>query len=1015
MQVKNLDRIVPVVHFRTAWQRVSLGRDSRPIPERDTSILPANTHSPERRCIAKWTETVAATSRASADREPGVIECSGRKGELVPRSRAVVLNIHRNSLNNGGSRVVKAFAILLMTIAVALPAAAQHPYLWLDATEINFMRGKVNANSADWQALEAQCDAMAGVNGVPYAVLYPSGNAAGNSLTRGYSYDPAGTRGVIAAGYYGGGWDTAMDELGACYQAIRTTDPVRAAAYLAEAHQIIFAMGQPLLQMVRASDGLTRYAVSINGNSDLTDGQQVQVDLPYNSALTIGDIWTISGATGCSNLNGTFKISSIAGSSVYFTNPDGSAATISGNCTLYSVSPTAGSAFGARFYMPALAKAYDWFYGDFINGGLIFSYPADLITLSACMTGWATEMQYVTYGAAPEQNYVAGYIWGATAAYVAFQSDQPAAIGIPASNVLAAHFSNPYEFGPYNNMWLGGGGNGEGLQGYGYDSIRRILDAEFALKLAGVDWTTTPYNFTFLDDNLQYFMEFTTPSKLSLDDDEYVFAIGAVYVTTTSYEGQWFPTEPVYIPLGDAAMYTAIARRFNSKYTSNFQGWFNTVYAAEQEAAGVLVPEWNSGVYQSQPDLADSFLWYDPDAPSSDWTVSPLMYRAWSGNYAVTRSDWSNTATEVTLLGGPTVGAAGNGKTQFDSGAVTIQTGNNRLLVYGLGEASRAADIITAYEHNVLQDERGTYGNKKNSIFWAGANTSETRNQGLTSRTPPPGDIYTVTSWPSSIDRAEDETAYTYFRASHLEANNAKSSVDGDYHQLAWTREVFFLRPKLVIVHDRTTVLNDTDDRAMFWTFGRNIAQVSANVPAGVTRYDATFNGIYRGAFWSVLPAAADVTIVDHDDLHFLYRAEVRPGAMDHTADNWLAVFDAAANAQLVNAVTSVSATNADAVQFNDVNASIVAFANVDPHTSPSESLSWPLNGSTAHYILGLTPGASYGISTANGELTVSATGPFQASASGVLVYQPVCRLLTMSDRMPTSWLRHAIFCERLF
>jgi hypothetical protein len=174
----------------------------------------------------------------------------------------------------------------------------------------------------------------------------------------------------------------------------------------------------------------------------------------------------------------------------------------------------------------------------------------------------------------------------------------------------------------------------------------------------------------------------------------------------------------------------------------------------------------------------------------------------------------------------------------------------------------------------------------------------------------------------------------------------------------------------------------------MFWTFGRDIAQVTSGVPSGITRYDASFNGTYRGAFWSVLPKSANLTVVDHDNLHFLYRAEVRPAAMDHAADNWLAVFDTAASSAEVNRVISVLAINADAVQFNDPNATIVAFANVDPHVTTGATLVWAINGSSAQYIAGLTPGASYGISTAGGNMTVSSIGPYSASVAGVLVHR---------------------------
>lgn len=173
----------------------------------------------------------------------------------------------------------------------------------------------------------------------------------------------------------------------------------------------------------------------------------------------------------------------------------------------------------------------------------------------------------------------------------------------------------------------------------------------------------------------------------------------------------------------------------------------------------------------------------------------------------------------------------------------------------------------------------------------------------------------------------------------------------------------------------------------MFWTFGRNLSQVTTGVPSGMTRYDASFNGVYRGAFWSVLPTSAAITIADHDNLHFLYRAEVRPRAMNHAADNWLAVFDAAIHPAEVTAVTNVSAVNADAVQFHDATGTIIAFANVDPHVNPSATLTWPINGSSAHYIAGLTPGATYGISNSGGTLTISSNGSHAASAAGVLVY----------------------------
>jgi len=932
-------------------------------------------------------------------------------------------------------------ALLLLAATFSVPAFAQHPYLWLDSNELVLIQNKVASNSPDWIALQAKCDALAGVGSVPYAVLRPHATNAGNSLTRGYVINPPHSPGIISTGFTGALWDTTINLLGACYQAVRTTDSVRAAAYLLEAHYMIQAFAQPWLKVVRQSDGLIRYAISTdNAGNDLLAGAQPKILMMTNVTPTsvkpaVGDVWTVSGATGCTSLNATWKVSAVIGWQIYFENPDGSpAAGLNANCTLYSVFQN--NTGDDRFYMPAMAKAYDWLYGDSIYGGLSISYPDDVTLLQKTMWCWMVELSYNQYhgvspGAVPEENFFYGSIWAIAAAYVAFNNDcsadnancpnlGPLALGTSATvgnigNTLNARMT---EMVANYKLWMYGGGNGEGLQAYGYDSILRMIQAEYAMYtyqetsagVYGADWrSSTSFNFSYLDDQLQYYMHFANPALLAEDENEYVYPIGTSYFT--NYKGQWFPTEPAYIPLSQMVFISHAARGMGSSYAAQFLDWYNAVYAAEFAAAGVSVPQWSTGVYTAQPSLDGQFLWFDPEATIADWTTLPLFYRAWGGNYAVTRSSWGDAnSTVVTMLGGPTVGCAGNGKTQFDSGAITIQTGSNRLLVYGLGEASRSADLLSASQWQAMDAERGTYGNKKNSIFWAGPNPSEIQNQGLGSRLSPPGQGFR-TSWPGSMDRAEDRAGYTYLRAIHLEASNTKSSIDHLWHQALWTREMLFLRPKLVVVHDRTATLYPTDDRAMFWTFGRNIDQVSAGAPSGMTRYDASFNGIYRGAFWSVLPASADVTVVDHDNLHFLYRAEVRPSAIDHTADNWLAVFDAATSPEQVNTVSNIAATNADAVQFNDPNNSIVAFANVDPYATTGATVSWPVNGASVHYIAGLTPGASYGISVIGGTLTLSGSGSYPASAAGVLVYTNACQGLSVLQGLPTPWLRRAIAC----
>jgi len=873
--------------------------------------------------------------------------------------------------------------ILLVTLFVLLLSGqygfAAHPRLLMDAKELSFLRAKAKNNVPEWKMLEAQCDSYDSAT-----VNIPHATSGGGSAKRGMVVDHGPGAQLLGTGFHGAAWERTITHLGLCYQAVKPTDPKRAEKYLSVAHEIITAFAQPLVKMVRQSDGMTRYAVSTDvAGFDLQAGVPPQVRLVYGTAVKVGDIWTISGATGCTNLNGSWRIASQKIWNFYLSKPDGSTpAPLNADCTLYSV------AFGdypSRFYMPALAKAYDWFYD-----GLATTYPQDIKNLQQALTAWATETFYCPSHKfnMVEDNYSHSSLWALASAYIAVSDDLPD-VALLLKNMLQDQVSDIRD---YRARWFRGGGSGEGWQAYGYGSIRRMLNAEMAMKMYGVDWSQLPYNFSLLDDTLQYFMEFTTPSKLALDDNEYVYPIGTSFIPNGDYRGyagQWFPTESVYVPLGDAFLYSAMATKFGSTYAARFQSWVTSVYEAEKRESGNLVPLWKYGSkpYSTQPELADQFMWSGLGAAApSDWATLPLMYRAWSGNYGVTRTDWSDRATEVTLLGGPTLGAAGNGKTQFNSGAISIQRGNDRLVVYGMGEASRSADLVPGYTlYNKIHGERKMYGNKKYSVWWAAANRAQTQNQGLGSRIPPPGQRGLATTWPSSIDRAEDATAYTYFRASHLEANGTLGDVDHKYHQVSWTRELLFLRPKLVIVHDRTSTLNPTDERAMFWTFGRDITEVKTGLPDGMKRYDASFKGVFRGSFTSILPASADITVADHDNLHFLYRAEVRPSAMDHKDDNWLAVFDTADSAKRVTSIARIRATNVDAVQFNDANHTIVAFPQSDSPTLPVNiSLSQP--GDV--YVAGLLPKLNYKVTLSTTAVNIEAddgTHRLTSTDAGVL------------------------------
>lgn len=877
-------------------------------------------------------------------------------------------------MRSSASAIVIVF--LSMTALTRLCFAA-HPQLLLDEAELTFVREKVANNASDWKALKHTCDDL-----TTYAVLWPDAISGGSSTARGYVAGSAKSRGVIATGYNGGRFETALTELGVCYQALKSSTPSEAAAYLRQAHHIIAAIAQPPLTLTRVGDGAIRYALSVDRRGmDLPAGAPLSVFLYRNrvgsfgdasKSVHVGETWTIAGAKGCTAMNGTWRVSALDGNLVSFAQPDASAAPpLNAECSLFTFEVMRDSGYPLRFWIPALAKAYDWFYE-----GLTLEEKSNLLF---CMHAWLYELSVTGLQSGhPEENYAYGDVWAVVAAFVATYGDDETSKPLY-ENLIAERLFGAHQIRDYRQLWLSGGGFGEGWQAYGYTATRLMMNAVLAMKIHGVDWSQPPYNFNFVDSTLRYWMEFTNPSKLALDENEYVYPV------TTTVRGI---TEPVWIPLGHAAMFCATARRFKSSDARRFQSWYEEIYKNLHAAAGKSVPAWNQGPYATQPDVVDEVLYYDPTAASDDWKTLPLMYRGWSGNYAVSRSDWSNDAVEVTFLGGPSVGAAGNGKTQFNSGSITVRRGDKNLLLYGLSEVARAGDILTPHDYVVLGSERNNYGNKKNSIFWAGADATETRNQGLTSVTPPPGQRRNVTSWRSSIDRVEDVKGYTYWRGAGLEANNAKSSIDSMHHQSAWTREVFFLRPKLVVVHDRTTVLNDKDDRATFWTFGRALTLMAST--NGMTRYDAESNGVYRGTFTSVLPASpSTVTLVDHDQMHFLYRIEVRPAVMDHKSDTWLAVLEAANSPREVTPLKRISAHNAEAIELDTSDPEVIAFSSFSP---PHLPISIDLSRSERVYVCGLEVSTNYKTSIRENVLTIGSddgSTQTQSTSAGILEIPP--------------------------
>jgi hypothetical protein len=235
---------------------------------------------------------------------------------------------------------------------------------------------------------------------------------------------------------------------------------------------------------------------------------------------------------------------------------------------------------------------------------------------------------------------------------------------------------------------------------------------------------------------------------------------------------------------------------------------------------------------------------------------------------------------------------------------------------------------------------------------------------------------------------------------------------------------MIFIRPKVVVVYDTTTTKYADDDRAMFWTFGRDLAQVSDPV-SGLHRFHSTRNSgaTFKGALTTVLPSNSTVAIVDHGlmsvggtpkvttfgpPLHFLYRVEQRPSALDHTSDTWLNVFDAASSAGAVEGVSTLTGTNVDVAQLSG--SGVVGFVK---GATPTLPMSYGFTGTPQHTIAGLAPLTSYHVTMSAGPTaTIAAaigSGDMISSAAGVLTYDSTGLPAPMLPTITTTTLPNAV------
>ncbi|HLX42492.1 MAG TPA: hypothetical protein VKR43_03620 [Bryobacteraceae bacterium] len=115
-------------------------------------------------------------------------------------------------------------------ITIVAQTTGVHPRIVLEAPTLATLRSRMQAHTAEWTTLKANCDSYIGgtaqfINGNDYI-----------------------DRPNVGEGYQGDGYVAALMPLGLCYQTLRASDPATAAKYAAAGVSILMAMSDPANQ-----------------------------------------------------------------------------------------------------------------------------------------------------------------------------------------------------------------------------------------------------------------------------------------------------------------------------------------------------------------------------------------------------------------------------------------------------------------------------------------------------------------------------------------------------------------------------------------------------------------------------------------------------------------------------------------------------------------------------------------------------------------------------------------------
>lgn len=250
--------------------------------------------------------------------------------------------------------------------------------------------------------------------------------------------------------------------------------------------------------------------------------------------------------------------------------------------------------------------------------------------------------------------------------------------------------------------------------------------------------------------------------------------VSAQPTPTTVYDGGDFFAFPAPLP-GKELFYVLAAA---------------TTDAAARSYANYVIQN-NPGAQSAD---ATDLLFRDPGAATSFWSDLPLHHRAEGSGLVIARADWDYDSTFVSYQLGNLLGADHQ---SFIPGQLQLQRGGDALLInantYGVNQAAQRK---STYGNMVLIDDNGDgLQNYRWSMgVWYGN----------------PGVVTTA---------YEATDGYVYAAGDYRAAYSLNTNPGGGGPATELTRQVVYLRPDLVVVHDRAGTVKDSYPKQLQWHF----------------------------------------------------------------------------------------------------------------------------------------------------------------------------------------------------